>query len=817
MMIKNNFIFAFRLLKRDRFHTILNIIGLSTGLACSIIILLYLQNELTYDSYHEKADRIYRIGTNVITSGQPVKFAASSPALGPKLKKEYPEIEESVRIVPLPEILFSVGGKTFYEGNIAFADPNFFCVFSHKFIHGEPKRCLKDPGNIVLTESLARKYFGDNDPVGGFIKVENEHLATVTGVIEDLPRNSHLPLHGLISFSTLAKLNPDQDFLDWPMFEIFGYTYLLVAKTFTTQKFSQIFPSFYEKYITEDSRIYKQVFEPVLQQLTDIHYGPSIRGDYPRGNKVYIYAFFTVGILILVLACINYINLATAQSAIRAREIGVKKALGASKGTLILQILNESLLSAFAALIIAFSLVELIMRLPPFNELLNLELPYELMNNPLLIIGSMTLFIIIGSLSGIYPAYYLASIPSAKALSGNLRLGKQGVFIRRSLLTLQFIISVTVVVVTLFMNDQINFMRNKDLGFKKENVVSLRLRDDDVIISVTAIKEELLKNPDIISVTTGNNWPGGPLNTGLYRFEGQNGMEEHNFWVFWVDFEYLKTMGLELLAGRAFDSAYPTDRNKAVIVNEKLVEVMGWDMPLGKRITQGVPDDIKGVNPDRYRFWANADFDAKVIGVVRNFNFHSLHNEIRPMLMRMQPKTGGSLIVRFKGESVLKTVAFLEKKWKETNPHRPFIHSFLDEELDGLYKADQQQNTLIRVFSYVCILISCLGLLALTSFSSARRTKEIAIRKAHGASAVHIIILLFKEILYLVVVAFIIAFPISLKLIHIWLQNFAYRTETNIQIIFITAIAALAIAFFTASYHCIKVAGANPVDSLRYE
>jgi len=786
------------------------------GLACGIIILLYLQNELTYDRYHEKADRIYRIGTNVITSGQPVKFAGASPALGPRLKEEYPEIEASVRIVPLPEILFNFGEKTFYEGNIAFADPSFFYVFNHKFIHGNPKRCLKDPGNIVLTESLARKYFGDDNPIGNFINVENEHLAEVTGVIEDLPRNSHLQLHGLISFSTLANLYPDRKFLDWPMFELAGYTYLLVDKTFTLQKFSQKFSAFYDKYIAEDAQIYKQVFEPILQKLTDIHYGPSIRGDYPLGIKAYIYAFFSVGFLILGLACINHINFATAQSAVRAKEIGVKKALGSNRRTLIQQTLTESLVSAFAALIIAFALVELIIHLRPFNELLNVELPHELINNPLLIFGSIALFIIIGILSGIYPAFYLSSIHPANALSGIFRSGKQGLFIRRSLVTLQFFISITVVVVTLFMNDQINYMRSRDLGFNKENVVSIRLRDEDVIKSVPAIKEELLKNPDIISVTTGNNRFGRPT-TGLYRFEGQNGMEEHNFWLFWVDYEYLKTLGLELTAGRAFDQTYPSDRDEAVIVNEKLVKVMGWDKPLGKRIMQGVPDDLAEAKPDRRRFWANADFDAKVIGVVRDFNFHSLHNEIRPMMMRMQQKTAGSLIVRFKGESILKTMAFLEKKWKEINPHRPLIHSFLDEELDGLYKADQQQNKLIRVFSYICILISCLGLLALSSFSSARRTKEIAIRKAHGASAVQIVVLLYQEIFYLVAVASIIAVPISLTLINIWLQNFAYKTDIDILIFVVTAIAALIIAVLTASYHCLRVASANPVDSLRYE
>jgi putative ABC transport system permease protein len=353
------------------------------------------------------------------------------------------------------------------------------------------------------------------------------------------------------------------------------------------------------------------------------------------------------------------------------------------------------------------------------------------------------------------------------------------------------------------MSDQIEFLRNKNQGFKKENVVSIDIRDDTVKSMIPALLDELRSHPDIISVSVAHSKPGKEASAALYEFEISGGMKAHNFYHFWVSYDYLKTLGIELIKGRSFNKGYPSDLSKAVIVNEKLVQAMGWDHPIGKRVIRRLPD--------------KTIFSGEVIGVVKDFNFRSLHNEIEPMFIRMQQNIGGSLIVRFNGANTVKVMDLLENKWKAVSSGRPFVYFFLDEEFDRLYDADRQQNRLITIFSHICILISCLGLLGLSSFNTSRRTKEIAIRKLHGASALRVIGILFKEIFYLVAVAAVIAVPISLILINMWLENFAYRAGINSYIFIITTMAALIIAFLTASYHCIRVARRNPINALRYE
>ena len=801
-MFRNHLIFALRLLKRDKYHSILNIIGLSAGFACSIIILLYLQNELTYDAHHENTDRIFRAAVKYTYSGQTTLWALASPALGQRLKDDFPEIEEFVRIVPSRKILFKAAETTYYENHIFMADPSVFRIFTHRFIFGEPDNCLTEPLSIVLTEKLARKYFGNRNPIDKVIQVEGDDLK-VTGVIEDLPPNSHLPVNAFISFSTLNALYPDQNFADWSLGDFLGYTYFLVGKTFGLEKFMEKVFGFIQKNHPPLPESYDVEIEPIAQKLTDIHYGPHMRFDYPIGNKAYIYAFFSIGIFILVLACINYMNMATARAAVRAKEIGMKKVLGSERWQLTIQLLIESLLTSLIALIIAFGLVEFITALSPFKHLLTVELKFDLLNNQLLVLGALGLFIIVGLLSGVYPAFYLSSMPSERSLSNTHKSSRAGIFVRRSLVVFQFIISITVVIVILFMGDQIEFLRNKNLGFKKENVVSIDIRDDTVKNKLPALIDELRSHPDVISATIAHSKPGKAASAALYEFESPGGMKAHNFYYFWVSYDYLNTLGIELVKGRDFDKKYPSDPSKAVIVNEKLVKTMGWDHPLGKRVIRRLPD--KNI------------FSGEVIGVVKDFNFRSLHNEIEPMFIRMQQNIGGSMIVRFKGANTVKVMDLLENKWKAVSPSRPFVYLFLDEEFDRLYDADRQQNQLITIFSYICILISCLGLLGLSSFNTARRTKELAIRKVHGASALQVIGILFKEIFYLVTVAAVIAVPISLLLINIWLEHFAYQAGISSYIFIISTMAALTIAFLTAGYHCISVARRNPINALRYE
>jgi putative ABC transport system permease protein len=802
VMFKNYLVFTSRLIKRDKFHYFLNFLGLSTGIACCIIIMLFLRNELTYDRHHENADRIYRISSNYVTSGKPLLYAITSPALGPRLKEEYPEIEEYVRIFPLPEMLFCFDNKRIYQERLVLADPSILEVFTHPLLRGNKQTCLEDPNTVVLTETLARKYFGDENPMGKIIQVENQGDFMVTGVMKDPPRNSHIPIEGIISYSTW---DTDQQSLRWSMYEVFGYTYVLLPENYDLAAFYEKFPVFYEKYFKADEETYGQVYKPIFLKLKDIHYNSfGFRGEMPLGNKSYLYAFFFIGIFILVLACVNYVNMATARFSTRVREIGMKKVLGSGKRNLIFQLLGESLLVSFIAMIFAYGAVLLF--LTPFNQRLELNLETWMLLDPALITAVLGLFLLIGILSGIYPAFYLSSIRSVTAISGGFSSGRTGVQMRRILVTFQFVISIGVVIITLFMNRQIEFMRHRDLGFKKENVVSIRLRDNDVISKIQAFKQELIQHPDIISVATGIGQPGAP-NTGLYRFESRENMEEHNYFVLWGGFDFIQTLGAEIVDGRDLDPSYSTDRQKGFIVNETLVRFMEWDNPIGKRVIQGTHTD------------------GHVIGVVKDFHFTSLHNKIEPMLIRMisrpEDNMPGSipdrLLVRLKSQDLTDTMKWLEERWNKFNPNRPFIFSFLDDSFDRLYDADRRQNRLVKIFSYICIVISLLGLLGLSSFTSLRRTKEVALRKILGASAAQIVLIMFREIFFLIVVSIGIAIPVSLLFIDMWLGRFAYRTGISPVLLGAAAIGAILVAFLTASYHSIKVAHTDPVDNLRYE
>jgi putative ABC transport system permease protein len=802
VMFKNYLIFTSRLIKRDKFHYFLNFLGLSTGIACCIIIMMFMRNELTYDQHHENADRIYRISSNYVTSGKPLLYATTSPALGPRLKEEYPEIKEFVRIFPLPEVLFVYGDKRLYQERIVFADASILKVFTHPLVQGNMETCLKDPNTIVLTQTLSRRYFGDENPMGRIIQVENQGDFIVTGVIKDPPRNSHIPIEGIISY---ASWDTNQQSLTWSMYEVFGYTYVQVPENYNLAAFYEKFSAFYEKYCKADEELYGQVYKLIFLKLKYVHYNTvGFRFDMPLGNKSYLYAFFFIGIFILILACVNYVNMATARSSTRVREIGMKKVLGSRKGDLVFQLLGESLLVSFIAMIFAYGAV--LLALTPFNQRLDLNLETGMLFNPALIAAVFGLFLLIGILSGIYPAFYLSAIRSVTAISGGFSSNRKGVRIRRILIAFQFVISIGVVIITLFMNRQIEFMRNQDLGFNKESVVSIRLRDNDVILKIPAFKQELIQHPNIISVAVGIGQPGNP-NTGLYKFEGRDGMEDHNFWVLWAGFDFIQTLGAKIVEGRDYDPSFSTDRQKGIIVNETLVRFMGWGNPIGKRITQGTHTD------------------GQVIGVVKDFHFTSLHNKIEPMLIRMirspEDNMPGSmpnlLMVRLKGQSLTNTMEWLEDRWNKFNPNRPYIFSFLDESFDRLYDADRRQNRLVKIFSYICIIISLLGLLGLSSFTTLRRTKEVALRKVLGASATQIVLIMFREIFFLIVVAIVVAIPVSLLFINMWLGKFAYKTGINPVMFGITAIGAILVAFLTASYHSIKVAHTNPANNLRHE
>jgi putative ABC transport system permease protein len=791
--------FTFRLIKRDKFHYSLNILGLSFGIASCIVIFLFLQNELAFDRYHENSDRIYRVYSTYMTSGEPIRFSGSSPALGPRLKEEFPEIEEYVRIAPQRQMLLTQKDRDIasYESQIYLADPSIFRVFSYEFIQGDSESCLDNPKSIVLTEPLARKYFGSADPLGKNIQVDADQFLEVTGVIKAPPQNSHLNIGGIIP---VEFVDPDSELQAWSMFELFGFTFVLLPENYDFVSFNEKWPRFYEKYCAEHGKLYGQVFKPVFQRLTDIRYDPTpIRGNVAIGNRFYLSAFFVIGIFILLLACINYANLATARSAIRAKEIGVKKVLGSDRTNLVSQLLSESFVLSASAVLLAFLLVKIFLIIAPAEQLFGFMMHVDILKNAPLLLSILGLYVFIALMSGFYPAVYISGIRPVKALSGVFKSGKGGLFIRRVLVTSQFVISLGVVVLMLFMLDQVNFVSSKNLGFKKDNIVSFQIRGEATEESLDTLRQEILDHPGVLSAAFGWSWPGRP-STGLYKFEGNEGIEEHNFYVLFAGFDYLETLGLELVLGRDFDRTHSSDQENAVIVNETLVRELEWENPIGKKI-------------DQFDF-----FKGQVIGVVKDFHYRSLHNKIEPLLIRMLPEfVGTTMILKIDGNNIVRTMGFLENKWKEVAPNRPFEYRFLDVDFGRLYKADRRQNVLMKLLATICVVISVLGLLGLSSFNAIRRTKEIAIRKIHGATPANIVGILFKEIFVMIVIAAAIICPVSLILREMWLENFAYRTGVN-GMLFVGAIGSgLLVAFLTASYHSLKVAHSNPAHTLKYE
>ena len=802
-MLKKYFRFAFRSILKEKFHSLLNILGLSVGIASVIIIMLYLEREMGFDNHHEKGDRIYRLSNQFVTSGKPVKFAFASPSLGPKLIAEYPEIENYVRIFNLDRpFIINKDEIEFIEEKIVFADSSFFDVFDYKLLQGNKKTCLTKPESIVLTKKLANKIFGKDDPVGKTIATASGLKVTVTGVMEDLPENVHMPINAIISYTSIDT-DPDFTSLDWSLFEIQDYTYILVNKGFTLESFNKKWPAFYEKYCKEDGERYGQVFELIFRNIKDVHYNKdNLRFDFPVGNKSYIYAFISIGIFILILACINYINLATSVATKRSKEIGVKKVLGSGKRQLIFQFMGESILSSFIATLIAVGLTEALFAFTPFNQLINIELKLDILHNIRILLKLTGLFLLIGLFSGLYPAFFLSSFRPSQILSGVIQTKKHKLFMRKFLVTFQFIISISVIIITLFMSKQINYVQNFDLGFKKDNILSMQIQNDSLIKSkVPALTDELLSNTSIKKVTKGRSLP-GKTGTGLYRFEGDEGMEEHNYYVLNINHDYLETLQIPIIKGRDFSEDFSTDNEKSVIVNEALVNAMGWDNPIGKKVTGG------------------RSFDAVVIGVVKDFHYFSLHNQIEPLLIRLQTsyeRGGFTMIIEIDNKNISNTLELIEQKWQTFYPDTPFQYSFLDDDFNAQYLADINQNKLVKIFAMICIIISCLGLFGLSSYTSQKKTKEIGIRKAHGASIGRIIFIILKEYIFLILIAFVIALPISILYINNWLDNYAIQSPLGINLFIFSFIGTVLITILTSCYHSIKVALTNPVEALRYE
>lgn len=807
-MFRSNLKFFIRIFLKDKFYSLLNILGLALGIAVSIILLLILQNDLTYDQHYANHERIYRIGTHLQATGLDVRLARAARELGPILRDEVPEVQNFARMNTWGRTMVKYQPadgeeKAFNEEHIVRTDSNYFQMFSHEFVSGNPETCLTGPNSIVLSESTASRYFGDEDPINKSLLINNE-LYKVTAVIRDVRENSHVKFDILLSqfpnrgwaveengqLKSEAFWNPDV------------YLYVMFPDNYNVAdfepKYRAVFDTYFKAFGDQVGGVYNP---PILQPLASIHFHSDLDADQPQGNIAYLFAFTGIGVFIILLACINYMNLSTARSVNRAAEIAMKKTFGSGKLALALSFLGESIFLSFIALLVAIGIVFVVLNATSFSDLIGKNLTLDFVNNPLLILGSLTLTVGIGFISGLYPAFLLPSIPTINALKGAYKNRKSSLVLRKALITAQFVISIFVVVCTVFMQDQIDFVRNKELGFNKENVLLLPVQDTLVQKQITSIKQEFLKYPAVKGATTSYHVPGLNVGGGSVMWaETEEGMTQQSFALMFVGEDYLKTMNITLLDGRDFHPGPDADVEDVFIVNEAAAKKMGWgDKAVGKKV----------------KFF-HAEHDGQVIGLVKDFNFASLHNTIEPLIIIKAREEGGFVHLRLQG-NIPETLDMIREKWAVYDPNHPFEYLFLDQRFNEQYKQDETQYKLLSGLSGICIFISLLGLLGLSAFAASQRTKEIGIRKVHGASVPHIIYLLSKEVLVLVVLATVLVVPIAQYIISDWLGNFAYQAPINYGIFLVVALLALLFTFLAVAFQSLKTARTNPIEALKYE
>jgi putative ABC transport system permease protein len=805
-MLRTHLKFFIRVFLKDKFFSILNILGLALGIAVSIMLLLVLQHDLTYDKHYANHERIYRIGGHLQATGVDFRSARSSRELGEVLLTEFPEVQVLTRANTWDHVLVKYERQgeevAYYEEDVIRTDSTYFQVFEHNFIKGDAKTCLNLLNTVVITESTANRYFGNEDPIDKSLLIDNQ-LWKVTAVIQDLPANTHLKFGLLLSGLSRTR--------DWVIeqgqvkSEAFWnpdvYLYVLMPENYDPQSFLDKFPAIYDKYYKSFGDKVGGKYEAILQPLAAIHFHSDLDSDEPLGNIAYLYAFTAIGIFIMLLACINYMNLSTAKSAKRSTEIAMKKALGSSRSALISSFLSESIFLSFMSLLVAIAIVQIVVNLSSFNELIGRSLEVDFFGNPLLVGGSIGIALLIGFLSGLYPAFHLPRIPTVMALKGSFKNPHASHTLRKGLITLQFAISIFVVVCTFFMQDQIDFMRSQDLGFDKENVLILPIQDTLVQNQITSIKNELLQHPHISSATTSYNVMGMGAGGPVMWAEGATGMQQQAFSLIAVGEDYFKTMDIKILKGRDFQQGPNADIDNIFMCNEAAAKLMGWgEDPLGKKVK-----------------WFHGETEGRVIALVKDFNFSSLHNPIEPLLIIKSREEGGFLHLRIAGEDMPATMKFIQEKWAGYDPNHPFEYFLLDQRFNDQYREDETQYKLLSSLSYICIFISLLGLLGLSAFSAAQRTKEIGIRKVHGASTFRIIYLLYQDIMYLVLIAALLVIAPTYLVINQWMENFAYQTELNYFTFIIIALMALVFAFLTVVFHSLKAARTNPIESLKHE
>lgn len=808
-MLSNFIKVAIRNLFRNSFYTIINIIGLAIGLTGAILIGLFIQSELSYDRYHNHHERVYRLESHFEIGGNIDNFAATALPLAPALQVEFPDVVDTItRVTNMDNNLFEYNDQKFFDENIHYADSTYFEIFTHRFIAGNPQDALNDPNEIVLTQSMAQRIFGSENPLGKVITGGRGVHYTVTGVIEDVPANTHFTFNALVSMISLAEIFGYEAFqsLDGNLFWNIGFfSYIKLKPNARIETITENFPAVYQKYMAPLGEQINASFNLLVTPLADVHLKATTTHDLPRGNIAYIYVFAVVALFLLLIGCINYMNLATARSAGRAMEVGIRKVVGAQKGMLQRQFITESLLITFLAMIIALIAAELL--LPFFNAISGKSLEFNLFTHfdyLLIIIG---VSVLVGFVSGSYPAFYLASFIPAQVLKSATGRSRRST-LRKVLVLIQFAISIIMIIGTLTVGRQLQYIQNKDLGFSDDNLMVLTIRDESASQKLDAFKDRLSSVPGVISVASASGIPGNINSIIVQRYETNDGlMAEKAINFTMVDYDFIDVMEMHLMAGRQYDRDIHTDIEDAMIINQAMATNLGWNEPLGKKV------DFGAGGPD------GANRNTRVIGVVENFHYVSLHNAIDPLMLVLADRTMRTFVLRLQGQNMHSTIESVGSVWDEFCPDFPYEYQFLDANLKAMYDADRKIGTVFRVMSILCIVIACLGLFGLATFTAEQRTREIGIRKVMGAEVSTITILLSSEFLKWVLLANCIAWPISFWALNSWLKNFAFRIEllSNFWIFFASAAVSLIIALLTVIFQTVKAANQNPIKALRYE
>ncbi len=788
---------ALRNFRKDKWYSLLNILGLTIGITFSLFLIFYVKDELNYDRYHKNADNLYRINSYIKEPEKDeMKLCITQAILASTLGKDFPEVQEAVRFINSGKPMFKNGDLRFYNDKVYFADSNVFRAFTYQFIEGDPKTALIAPNSMVLTQSIAEKYFGLNKSVvGKSLQNDKGDLYKITGVIKDVPKNSHLVFNILLSASTLPK-----DFGGgWGGFNIFTYT-LLKPNTDPVAFEKKLLP-LYQKYMAPIFAQFNIKIHYGVMPITAIHLHSDMQMEPEElGSMSYIYIFSAVALFMILIACINYMNLATARSARRAKEIGIRKVTGSTKSQLVSQFLIESLLMAVFALILSVGFVALL--LPEFNTLSGKSISFNALLQPATFIILLGIVLFVGMVGGSYPAFYLSKFNPITVLKGSLAKGSSNVNLRRVLVVTQFSISMVMLICTWVVYGQLQYLRNKDLGFSKEQVVSLQANSNsDISSKIRSFTSTMRQNPHILSVSTSQAVPGGAnINFNLFSIETNKGYVEKGVYTYAIDENYVKTLGMKIVKGRSFTG--PGDTTRSLLVNENMVKYYGWgDNPLGKK--------IKFVGDTSGRYF-------EVVGVIKDFNQQSLYNPIAPLVLFYTPVSNG-IQLKISPQNIPGTVASIESAWKTAFPELPFSYVFLDQDFDGQYAADQKRGKIFTAFSILTIFITCLGLLGLIAFTTQQRQKEISIRKVMGASLTQLVPLITRNFVFLVGISCIIAFPVSYYFMHNWLTKFQYSAGLSVLPFLLSALTVLVITILTTIFHTLKAALANPATSLRAE